>query len=362
MAPKSGSNKPFRTLGIDEQITQLQQRADKLQHKHMHKAISSLLQERPELMPGIVRHLQSKGVHLPEVKVLGKRRTNTEVDMDSDCGPNAGTGEDYGQSVGGPPAKVRKTAGITDHNVENWLPHKYTRLDATSPGILEGLASSLQDISFSKYMLKALKTKGMAACHYAEKICEVIEFDTGFDTHQQMTGENRHLPTLTANLKAMSVARNRRGKDLRLPADWATAGVYKLSTHGHDGPLLVTHRFNNLTAEVPDSMRLRDKTHEMVPFGSLSIALNHSEAKAAIVADHVTESILIASFGLLGDPSCNTCDGNGVAAEGGKVTGRESSQGHSSSPSKPKPSPVKVKTYPAPRSTGTPEKRSAGTP
>ena len=362
MAPKSGSNKHFRTLGIDEQITQLQQRADKLQQKHMHKAISSLLQERPELMPGIVRHLQSKGVHLPEVKVLGKKRSSTEVDMESDCGLNAGTGEDYGQAAGAPPAKVRKTAGIIDTNVENWLPHKYTRLDATSPGILEALASSLQDISFSKYMLKALKTKGMNACHYAEKICEVIEFDTGFDTHQQVTGENRHLPTLTANLKAMSSARNRRGKNLRLPADWATAGVYKLSMHG-DGPLLVTHRFNNLIAEVPDSMRLKDKTNEMVPFGSLRIALNHSETKAAIVADKVIESILIASFGLLGDPSCNVGDGDGVAAEGGKVKGRESSQGHPSSPSKPKPSPVKVKLYQAPRSsTGTPEKRSAGTP
>mmetsp|Transcript_44985 Transcript_44985/g.139958 ORF Transcript_44985/g.139958 Transcript_44985/m.139958 type:complete len:84 (+) Transcript_44985:196-447(+) len=51
----------------------------------------------------------------------------------------AGPGENFGQASQPSPAKVRTTAAIQDNIPEDWLPHKYMRLDNTGQQVLEDM-------------------------------------------------------------------------------------------------------------------------------------------------------------------------------------------------------------------------------
>ena len=149
--PDLASVKTFRELDVPGQVSNLHQRAESLEVRQQKKALKILLDTKPELLAGIIRHLKSKGVELPSVKRLGKSLDKDEHDED------VGEGEDE-MDCKESPAKVRRTSQVIDDDPKNWLPHKYTRLDNTTAPTLEMLAAALQPISYSPYMLKALKT------------------------------------------------------------------------------------------------------------------------------------------------------------------------------------------------------------
>ena len=82
------------------------------------EAITKLLREKPELMPGVVRHLQSKGGSLPNVKHFGKKRASAGKPPVGDDGDDDDKHEGGGErtpaasGTSEPAYKVRRTAGV----------------------------------------------------------------------------------------------------------------------------------------------------------------------------------------------------------------------------------------------------------
>ncbi|CAK0866287.1 unnamed protein product [Prorocentrum cordatum] len=291
-AAKESPPKHFRSLAIEDQISKLNQRADKLATKHQQRALQVLLKDRPDLIPGIVKHLSSKGVQLPDLKTFGNK--GARIPDDDDMG--TGSGDFPAIEDKALPAKVRRTTAVRDDNPDNWLPHKYTKLVNCSPKFLEELASKLEDISYSTYMLKALKVKRQTKEHHQEKLAEIIEFASGWDMNKAIVGDMRHIPTFTKQLQEASVSRGNRGATLRLPATWTEKGVGVYSFVGGAGmAMVVRNRFNDISVEVPESMFLK-VDGQLAPFDELFISDNYSETRAAITTGKSTESIAIATL------------------------------------------------------------------
>ena len=294
MPPKVENKKHFRSMAVSDQITQLNLRADALLQKHHLRCIQDILKEKPDLILGVVKHLESKGIQLPCLESFRKRKAPS-----SDSLPADGTAEqpnEKGEEASGTPSKIRKTFAVQDENPANWVPHGYTRLDNARAPLLEALCSSVEDISLSPYMLKALKPKGTTATAYCQKLCEVIEYATCFDASQPLTGNMRHIPTLKDTLKAMSQQHGSRAKSLRLPADWGSKdGVYKLE-EGEDGQLKVRHVFRDLAIAVPQGDLFLTQDGKNVKTDELEVQKNFSEKKAIITWAGSPETILLAGL------------------------------------------------------------------
>jgi len=294
MPPKVENKKHFRSMAVTDQITQLNLRADALLQKHHLRCIQDILKEKPDLILGVVKHLESKGIQLPSLDSFRKRKSASSDSLPADG--NAEEPNEKGDEASGTPAKVRKTFTVQDENPANWIPHAYTRLDNARAPLLEALCSAVEDISLSPYMLKALKPKGTTATAYCQKLCEVIEYASCFDASQPLTGNMRHIPTLKDTLKAMSQQHGNRAKSLRLPADWGSKdGVYKLE-EGEDGQLRVRHVFRDLAIAVPQGDLFLTGDGKNVKMDELEVQNNFSEKKAIITWAGSPETILLAGL------------------------------------------------------------------
>ena len=297
MPPKAAEPKPhFRTLAVDDQIKKLNQKADALLQKQQLRLIGDVLKSQPELILGVVKHLESKGVEFGPLQRFGKSRS--KKDLEETPGADDGKDKEDGDSPGSkePPKKVRKTCEIDDKDPKNWLPHAYTRLDNTKPPVLEEILSHVREISFSPYILKALKPKGCKASDYQQKLCELLEFACGVDVEKPLQGALRHIPTLKKTLAEMSAQTGGRGRDLKLPPDWEHKhGVYQL-TSNEDGAVTVHHRYAKLTVQVPEDAHFTDEQGDLVDVQELVVEKNYSQDKAVITWSGSPESVLIASL------------------------------------------------------------------
>ena len=88
----------------------MHQKADALLQKHHLRSINDVLKQKPDLILGVVKHLESKGVTLPKLDSFGKRksRSKTELPDGEDDGVKEEAEQD-GLKDNESPAKVRKT-------------------------------------------------------------------------------------------------------------------------------------------------------------------------------------------------------------------------------------------------------------
>jgi hypothetical protein len=180
---------------------------------------------------------------------------------------------------------------------ENWLPHAYTRLDNCKSPILADIAASIEPIAFSKYMLKALHQKKSTAADFSQKLCQILEYSSGFDCSRPLVGDLRHSPSLLKLMQNMSVQRGRRGSTLRLPPTWGQGqdGVYELEADDR-GDIFVIVKASSLKVRIPTDMLLQNEHGKPIPIASLGLDSNWSEQKATIVGEGCSDTILVASF------------------------------------------------------------------
>ncbi|CAE7275488.1 unnamed protein product [Symbiodinium necroappetens] len=299
MPPKgsAASKKHFRSLAVDDQIALLNQRADSLLQKQQLRLISDVLKEQPELILGVVKHLESKGVQFQKLASFGKSKPAAEESTEGlEAKQTTVDEDDENKGTGGRPPKVRKTSEVQDPDPKNWIPHAYTRLDNTRAPILEDILASIHEISFSPFMLKALRPKGSKAADYQIKLQELLEFSTGFDVAKPLVGDLRHIPTLKKTLIDMSQQTGRRGNALKLPPDWTGKdGIYELSSD-EDGVVSVRHRYAKITVKVPTTMHFTDDSGDLIDVEDLVVDKNYSQDKAVITWSGSPESVLIASL------------------------------------------------------------------
>ena len=130
----SSRNAGFRSMELTDQIDALHRRAEELEYKQTLASLMSLLKERKDLLPGIVRHLQGKGIEVIKATKLGKKRVKEEEEE------GAATKDEEGSQS----QKIRKSQRVGDTNPANWMPHCYTRLDNTKAPVKFARWSSRQ--------------------------------------------------------------------------------------------------------------------------------------------------------------------------------------------------------------------------
>ncbi len=301
MAPKSQCGFPHTAL--DQQIEILNKRASQLAAKHLLTTLSTLLKTRPEFLPDIWGFLASKGVDVEPAKIseLGKMIAKTHSKDDA---------ENDGHSL--LRQRLSKRKWVVDKALKNWIPYCYRTLDTTRPPILQKLASALEDIAFSKSMLKAMRKVKRSADQYRSMLLEILEYDTGFDVSMPLTGELRHLPTLTSHLQRMRDQRKCRGSNLRLPPNWHSSGdgVFTLKKTVAS-QILVVNKFTKDRLLLSESSML-SHFGSGICFSELQILNNFSEVRASVGCNKRAGTITIASLPVASGDHTEHDDGNGL--------------------------------------------------
>ncbi len=294
MAPKSQC--AFRHAALDQQIDILNQRASRLAAKHLLTTLSTLLKTRPEFLPDIWGFLASKGVDVEPAKIseLGKMIAKTHSKDDA---------ENDGHSL--LRQRLSKRKWVVDKALKNWIPYCYRTLDTTRHPILEKLASALEDIAFSKSMLKAMRKVKRSADQYRSMLLEILEYDTGFDVSMPLTGDLRHIPTLTSHLQKMRDQRKCRGSNLRLPPNWHSSGdgVFTLKKTD-ENKIFVVNKFTSDQRLLPDSCMI-SHLGSVICFSDLHIFNNFSEVRASIGSKNTADTIAIASLPVASEEGSN---------------------------------------------------------
>ncbi len=236
----------------------LQQRLCQLAEKRTSNSLFQFLKKHPEFLDGIRRHLAGKGIVLKASKLFKEKAPN----------------------------EVTKI----------WIPYCYRTLDKTRPPILQKLLTALDGIAFSQCALHALKSVTTSAHHYKAKLLEILEYGTGFDVSMRLTGDLRHLPTLTSYLQEMRNQRGCRGALLRLPPKWDSScdGIFtKKEIVGSQ--ILLVNRFTDACHLLSESLIL---CHfgPGIGFSDLHIINNFSEVRASVRSDQTATMITIATL------------------------------------------------------------------
>ena len=120
----------------------------------------------------------------------------------------------------------------------------YNTVRAMSVGLLKQLLSAMEEISMSPLALRGLVERGKREAS-KEQLVRLIEFCTNVDGDTPIDGMMRHVPTLIKEFKALNDV-TRRARDMKMPPDWISQGLYQLEQSGCDHELFVRHRFTQL--------------------------------------------------------------------------------------------------------------------
>lgn len=302
----------FRTMSSDQQAQHLRQRAKILREKKQRTQIIAVMQQYPEHLQEIQEVLEGHGfVFDCDDKVPPKRmqssdsldgvrgepeeQVKVEQQDEEARSETGGTGSEVPDGA----SRTRTSCGIKDDNVQNWIPHKYTRFDNSSAVFLVSLLSQVEPVSMSSLALQPVVAKGKKEAKIA-KLCEHLEFATGVSRETGLTGEKRHIPTLVTFLKTSSVQEGRRARDLQVPGRWGGKagddGNYEIIKHVLD-IIGVRDRFTGVEHMIPDEDRLKYKDGTNIEFDDLDIEFNYSAEKARVFSAACSTTIHILPLG-----------------------------------------------------------------
>eukprot|EP00971_Amphidinium_carterae_P351337 6492062-Amphidinium_carterae.1 len=241
MAAKPSTKKRLRDMDSDDQVDWYNRQAEVVQNRGMAKRLCALVKSNPEVMPGILSHLKSKGIKLPELqrkrkpKKKGLLTAGGDGAEDDDDDDDAESDEEGVERAEGSKkesslSRLRKGSGIVDPDPANWVPHCYTTLGCCRGPWLTPLLETISPVAYSPYNLTGYKKRlgNPGAEAYQKKLLELLAFAAGVDGSLPLVGDMRHYPTLKQELKARAEELSMRCNNVVLPPDWSVHGVYTL--------------------------------------------------------------------------------------------------------------------------------------
>ncbi len=278
----------FRAAPLKVNIDILSKRAYELSLKQTLRSLNDTLKAEPDLLHGVLRHLESRGISVEAATHLGKKRYFGGIEDDNKEGESSAQ-----------PMKLRKGKTVVDPDPANWLAHCYTRLDNTKVATLEIIVSAVEPITCSMFALCALRRSMPSRNDYRKTLLEILEYATGFDVSASLKGDLRHKPFLISHLRKLRDARCERGSTLDLPPVWSSSkdGVFQLKETEGDG-ILVVDKTSKCSRLLSASV-LRSQFGSDISFKDLCIINSFSEVRASIGCnDETLTTIPIASLAL----------------------------------------------------------------
>jgi hypothetical protein len=236
------------------------------------------------------------GINLDDFRgKVGRDKTNAMQHQRRDT-----TGSEHSKGY----EKRRKTmAEKKDQNLEEVLdgegnhpkigdivPCKYWHLEEMTPTYLATMVlNQIGEQSLTTPNLKsALMGKGKTAT--SQKVMmEILEMFSGYNGKYIMRGTLRVHKAFVAELNQRSFCRGRRCRDLPLPPNWMSHGIYSVCVMGKQ--VEITHRFTKKAFEVHDEADMP----KWLVADSLYVAENYSETMATLRSreDEETAGILL---------------------------------------------------------------------
>ncbi len=275
----------FRAAPVNVKIDILTKKAYELSQKQTLRSLNDTLKAEPDLLHGVLRYLEGRGISVEAATQLGKQRVRATIEDDNKEGE---------RSV--QPQKLRKGEGVVDGDPNNWLAHCYTRLDNTKKDTLEIIVSAVEPINCSMFALCALRRSRTSRNDYRKTLLEILEYATGFDVSTSLKGDLRHKPTLTSHLTKLSDERNSRASNLCLPPVWSSSkdGIFELK-ETEEGCISVVDKTKKCSRLLSVS-KLHSHFGSDIEFKDLRINNNFSEVRACIGCEETAATIPIASL------------------------------------------------------------------
>eukprot|EP00971_Amphidinium_carterae_P032813 645989-Amphidinium_carterae.1 len=149
-----------------------------------------------------------------------------------------------------------------DKNVRKW--------GCLPVSALQALLHHVEPATFNPLVLRSLCPRGAWKRNQA-LLCTYVEFVSNIDP-QSMVGEGMRTTRAMGELLTERYhSLGRRGRDLVIPTDWATQGIYSVKKVG--GKPCITHRFNKASVTVDEYF---------APAASFELSNNYSEFGAKL--------------------------------------------------------------------------------
>lgn len=247
MAPKGAKRKT-----VEELCNDLERKQRALREKAQRAEVQLIATSRPDVVPRMLRAAAEAGVSVESLK------------------------QEKAQKV------AIEDGHVNDDKVEGMLSPGYYTIKSWSSSKIQEYLSFTEEISLSNHAMRGLLQKGQRV-PTKSKLEEIGEFVWGLDNDWSATGVLRQESALKQFLKLESEKRGRRGRDLRLPADWGKDGIYSTSiVQDLKGrvALVVKHKFIGEEAVFPAEAWTGSAPSEIY------VKNNHSEQRAQLADDH----------------------------------------------------------------------------
>ena len=155
----------------------------------------------------------------------------------------------------------------------------YYTVKSWSAAMLQDFLSELEPISLSKNAMQAMVLPGHRKPSKHDLVA-MLEFVSGLSVVWSACGELRLVANLLSFLQMQNNSRGRRARELRLPPDWDSMGIYtKVVRAGEDGETIleIHHRFTG------DKFQFGSQFWEGSVAENIVLNLNYSEAKAELI-------------------------------------------------------------------------------
>ena len=179
-----------------------------------------------------------------------------------------------------PPTSTASVSGaVSTATTTGLLGEGYYTVKSWSAAMLQDFLSELEPISLSKDAMQAMVLPGKRKPAKHDLVA-MLEFVSGLSVVWSACGELRLVANLLSFLQVQNNSRGRRARELRLPPDWDSMGIYtKVVRAGEDGEIMleIQHRFTG------DKFQFGSHFWEGSVAENIMLNLNYSETKAELI-------------------------------------------------------------------------------
>uniref|UniRef100_A0A7S3SGZ0 Uncharacterized protein n=1 Tax=Strombidinopsis acuminata TaxID=141414 RepID=A0A7S3SGZ0_9SPIT len=125
------------------------------------------------------------------------------------------------------PGTPRSECGGGDDDDDNGkrVPKNASHFPTMPPKHMKRILAGIEPVTFSSHNMNALISRGAREVTRSE-LLKLVEFCTNISPTSNVAPEHRYFNVLEDEMRKLSAMHGRRARDLTLPVDWETQGVY----------------------------------------------------------------------------------------------------------------------------------------
>lgn len=245
---------PVKGECAQERAARLQQRAVQLQQRATYQRVVAILKSKPSYITIVEQTLRANGAFsdapAPKAKAKAAAKWATIATRPARVAParngplaitdgaeaevGAAPDED-GTELADEPSHTADPdtpsepppAGDQEYPASERLPRGASCFANFSISLLKRMLAAAKPVAFSEFILKALAKRGSRDIARVE-LNRLLEFVTNMEDTTLISISCRYEGPLLSWTKATSIALGRRGRDIQLPVDWSSNGVYEV--------------------------------------------------------------------------------------------------------------------------------------